>query len=147
MSHAKSLYCINVCPYQYYIGREGQSVSLDSLSKNYAHFEKVLANISFYKPMELLPTYSSLRKYYIVTLLRYMLDIHLFSQKKDVQRDKLLRDKIRAFGDDVNISEQIKDINLKGLHYINWWLDNTGVDKLKLKILVLLKKVQHTIVN
>ena len=76
-----------------------------------------------------------------------MLDIHLFSWKKDAQRDKLLRDKIRAFGDDVYISEQIKSINFKGFHYINWWLGNTAVDKLKLKILVLLKNVQHKIVN
>lgn len=142
LGHAKNLVCLDDVLYQYFVGREGQSMSLKRMSKNFSHFYKVLTNLLSYKFCISLPTQAKLCSYYFVVLLRYMLDIHLFmcidNKKQDVVLHEVIDTIIKR---DVCFKDKINAINLKGCCYVTWWLSNSAINKVKLWLFIKLKRV------
>ncbi len=142
LGNAQSLICLDDVLYQYFVGREGQSMSLKSMAKNFSHFTQVLDNLLSYKFDNCLPTQARLSSYYFVVLLRYMLDIHMFMCINDKRQDAVLRDVIeKIIKRDIAFREKIHAINLKGCHYVSWWLSNSALDKAKLWLFQKLKRI------
>lgn len=142
LGSAKSLVCLEEVLYQYYVGREGQSMSLKSMSRNFSHFDKVLTNLLSYKFGNSLPTQNRLCAYYLIVLLRYMVDIHLFMCINDKSQEEILRRNIKTIiKKDISFKKKIYNINLKGCCYVAWWLSNSSIDKAKLWLFVKLKRV------
>lgn len=143
LCHATSIYCYNEPLYQYYVGREGQSMSLKVMAKNFFHFDKVLNNLLSYTLKGTLPTSKKLCEYYYIVLFRYMLDIHVFMSWNDEAQEKELRKVANVIIErGTKFQGLINGINLKGFHYGKWWLNNTSVDRMKLYLFSNLKKFQ-----
>ena len=141
LCHAKTLICLDDVLYQYYVGREGQSMSLTSMAKNFEHFNIVLNNLLNYNLTYCNPTSLSLSSYYFVVLLRYMLDIHLFSALGNIKQEQALKKLVEiiiARNSDYKI--RINNIKRSGCHYVSWWLNKTWFNKIKLSLFIKIKK-------
>ena len=140
LCHAKSLICFDDVLYQYYVGREGQSMSLTSMAKNFEHFNIVLNNLLNYNLTYCNPTSLSLSSYYFIVLLRYMLDIHLFTALDNEKQEQALKKLVEIIlARNSEYEKKINNIKRRGCHYVSWWLNKTWFNKIKLALFVKIK--------
>lgn len=141
LCHAKTLVCFDDVLYQYYVGREGQSMSLKSMAKNFEHFDKVLNNLLNYDLNNCNPTSLTLSSYYFVVLFRYMLDIHLFTAFNNKEQEKILKNLIEIIlTRNSNYKKRILNIKRSGCHYVSWWFNKSWLNKIKLGLFLKIKK-------
>lgn len=136
MVQARNIYCVDVSLYQYYIGRNDQSMSPNVLMKNFGHLKKVLLSILDYpQPSYTNNNYEFLRKYYIYTLLGMLVDCLYASRCRNKDWNSDLRsicNLIKTKGIDLS---RYLSFSIKGCHWFRWWLDNTVLSRCKLRIL------------
>lgn len=105
--NAQTIYCINRSLYQYYIGRDDQTVAPEQIKKNFSHFHKTLLSIYNYpKPAITNNNYNYLRAAYFNVKLGYMLNGALNSGRLQKDKDRILRDTISTMlndGEDLSI--------------------------------------------
>lgn len=145
LSCAKSMLCLDTVLYQYFVGRVGQSTSRKAMAKNFTHFAKVLDNLVKFDS-DVQPTYISLKRFYYVLLLEYMLSCHLLYCQKDKLQEKTIKALINFISQkDSDIVSTLCHVNSKGCHYIKWWLDDSLVDKIKLALYIQIKRIVEKI--
>lgn len=133
---AKTIYCIDESLYQYYIGRNDQSMSPTVLMKNFSHLHKVLQSILQYKKPSLTNSnYAFLRERYVNTLFGMLVDCLYASRCRNVEWN----DALRAIC--VKLESQKFDLSrymtysIRGCRWFKWWYDNTCVSRTKLRML------------
>lgn len=131
---AKDIYCIDCSLYQYYIGRDDQSMSPGVLMKNFSHLHKVLLNILDYpKPTYTNKNYNFLFSYYINTIFGMLVDCLYASRCKNKVWNSNMRSicKILQFRG-IDISRYLS-FKIKGCHWFKWWYDDTFFSRFKLR--------------
>lgn len=119
---AKTLYCFDFSLYQYYIGRNEQSMSVKSIINNYAHFEKVLNSLWNSKLPATNANTQSIRLHYDVLLLSYMLQINIVYGKEDMSRSLDLRQKLDLLkSKNQEAYTQLLESKYHGIQYIKCW--------------------------
>lgn len=107
---AKDLYCANIDLYQYYIGRDDQSMSPTVLSKNFSHFFKVLTRLIQFKSSKENKNMTFLRQFYIQMLYSFTISIHLHNSFDNKSIDDSLRssiDTLKEQGDSIDFLSQL----------------------------------------
>lgn len=147
LSCSNSIYCLKKSLYQYYVGREGQSMSHASLAKNFNHFAKVLYNLIEFNADNLHPTYHKLVCFYYVNLLHYMIDAHLYSQN-NIEQEKALQKMIQiASQKEKSVIPSLNSISVRGCYYVRWWLNGSMIDKMRLSIFMKLFCIKRVVSN
>ena len=91
LCQAKSLVCLDIELYQYFIGRGEQTMARKSIVKNYGHFKRIFDNIWEYKPISPNVSYDYLRNIYLSRIMRYMLDIQIKYSNGTLEHNEQLR--------------------------------------------------------
>lgn len=133
---AKSIYCMDVSLYQYFIGRNDQSMSPNVLMKNFTHLYTVLTSILDYPCT--FPTnnnFSFLYQRYVDTLFGMLVDCIFASRCRNNEWNGLLRhicNRIKI--DNFDFSHYL-GYSIGGCHWFKWWLKDSTISRLKLQIL------------
>lgn len=128
LSQATNLYCINASLYQYYIGREDQTMSTKSLVRNLSHFRKLYDKLVSFKPVTPNDNFCSIKEHYISATVLYMLYVHLvysgeFDSSKDCDLNKILQ-KIKTT--DTYIYKKVVDVKYHKVPFVKNWI-NGGI--------------------
>lgn len=91
LCQAKSLVCLDIELYQYFIGRGEQTMARKSIIKNYGHFKRIFDNIWEYKPISPNVSYEYLRNIYLSRTMKYMLDIQIKYSNGTLEHNEQLR--------------------------------------------------------
>lgn len=133
---AKNIHCMKLCLYQYYIGRDDQSMSMKVLMKNYSHLQKVLLSIVYFpRPAKSNVNYQFLFERYTKTLLGMLIDCIYFSHcrnKKWNSDFKVIYNLIKSRGIDLSSFLSFK---VKGCYWVKWLLSDTYISRFKLLVL------------
>lgn len=136
LSQAKNIYCMDISLYQYYIGRDDQSMSPAVLMKNFSHLQKVLNSILNYgRPNNPNKNYEFLYAYFINVFLGMLIDCLFASKCRNQewnQEFRTMHKKIVDKGIDVSRHE---NYTIKGFHWLKWLLNGDSLSIFKLKIL------------
>ena len=126
LCQAKSLVCLDIELYQYFIGRGEQTVSKNAIVKNYEHFKVLYDKIKSYVPTY--PNFNSLylRKIYLVRIFTYMLDVQIKYSKGTLKYDNQIRSDFADLKrNDFDVFDTLMNKNIFGLYYVkNWYVDN-----------------------
>lgn len=123
LCQAKTLYCINVSLYQYFLGRSEQSMAYQSMQKNYDHFRIILERIMDHR-YDGNNNSKLLYYHYVVVLLRFMLLTHLLLNHFCKERDEDLRGKILSIKrEEEGLFEKILSIKIKKIPYVKLWYE------------------------
>ncbi len=146
LCHAKSLYCVDVTLYQYFFGREGQSMAWSSLRKNFSHFERILHNFLAYPSEGTMPSYNNLFHRFYFDMLTNMISVHCLYSLSDKSQERALRRLVHILAlRDPKLLEKLDYVMLGPLHYFRWWHRNTLLDRIKLRLLSLAKRTYDAI--
>lgn len=140
--NAQSIYCIPVSLYQYYVGREDQSMAPEVIASNFKHLYKVLDSIVNYIPKDVNANYAFQRKTYIDALLGYIIDAIFINYGENDEWNVLLRnmfDKLLSQGVDLSNYWERK---FWGLSWIYLLYKNDLLSRLKLKLLFSALKIR-----
>lgn len=143
---AETLFCINTSLYQYYIGREGQSVSLESMAKNRTHFEIILNRII--KSHDQLGlnknNIQTIRTHYYTFLMRNILRCILVGEKNENNYPyiKHLLCQIKSLS--YKSYTEILDTKYHGIPYVKLWIKDNMTGSFVLKMLQRLIRLMHS---
>lgn len=141
--HAKTIHPIQISLYQYFVGRDDQSMAPSVLVRNFLHFHKVLDRITTYpKPVESNDNYEFLRNRYIDTLFGYMVDAIFVSFASNPDWNQLLRNMIGKLQSQEYDLSKYWEREFWGCHWIKALYINDTHSRLKLKILFLIYKLR-----
>jgi len=141
---AQDVYCINVPLYQYFIGRDDQSMSTNVLMKNFSHLYKVLLSILDYpRPSYTNNNYEFLLRYYVNTILGMLVDCLFVSRCLNENWNLQLHSVCnRLKSIDFDFSHYC-EYSVNGCHWFKWWLQDTFISRLKLRMLFSLISIKH----
>ncbi len=133
---AKNIYSIDASLYQYYIGRDDQSMSPNVLMKNFTHLQKVLLSILDYpRPSYTNINYEYLYNYYITTLLGMLVDCLYASRCRNKYWNSNLRSVCKILESKGLDLSRFLAFSIRGCHWFKWWLEDTALSRCKLRIL------------
>lgn len=136
---ARSMYCLDISLYQYYIGRSDQSMSPKVLMKNFLHLQKVLLSILDYpRPSYTNNNYAFLYNRYVNTLFGMLVDCLYSSRCRNKEWNSSMRAICRLLKDKLIDLSHYLSFSIKGCHWFKWWMDDTFFSKYKLRILFFL---------
>lgn len=131
---AKDIYCMDISLYQYYIGRDDQSMSTNVLMKNFTHLHKVLMSILDYpRPAYTNNNYEFLYKYYINTLFGMLVDCLYASECQNEDWNSSLHSVCRQLESKGIDLSYYRSFSIRGCHWFKWWSEDTILAKLKLR--------------
>ena len=145
LCYAKTMLYTNHCVYKYCVGRDEQSTTGISFANNIEHLEKVLYNISSYLPSEQNINYKHIQRKYIIVLLRFMIDAHLFYKFNDDKEDKKLREIIKGYAKFPDVYYELFESKWKGFYYVRSFVRNNTKDRYKLMLMVFLRNISPII--
>ena len=122
LREVRTIYCMNVSLYQYYLGREEQSMSFKVLSKNYRHFEILFKQFICNWRINACENVKNIQNYYIISMMTQMLNIHILYMWFDKERDIALRtyiDNIKNLS--YNLFTKCLNIKYRGIPYVQIW--------------------------
>ena len=133
---ARDIYCLDISLYQYYIGRDDQSMSTRVLMKNFMHLHKVLLSIINHPhPTYTNANYEFLRQYFIKVLFGMLVDCLYASQCHNDEWNRLLREiSSLLVSSGFDLSPYL-EFSIRGCHWFRWWLEDSWYNRLKLKAL------------
>lgn len=143
---AKSIYCIDIVLYQYYIGRNDQSMSPSVLMKNFSHLRTVLLSILDYpKPANTNINYRFLFERYVHTLFGMLVDCLYASKCTNKNWNRELRSICKLLeARDIDLSHYLS-FSVRGCSWFKWWLQDTALARCKLRILFYLINITDRI--
>lgn len=142
---AKTLYCFDFSLYQYYIGRDEQSMAIGPLVKNYTHFEKVLNKLWSKEIATPNRNYNMIRTHYDVLLMRYMYQINCIYAERNKDRENKLYERMRSLQNkNKNAYDILINTDFHGIKYICRCINNGIVDRLILRIVHGLFKLKNS---
>lgn len=122
LSRARDLYCIDIILYNYYNGREGQSVK--SMLNNFPHFSVVINSILSKKVSFCNNNHMNIKNALLLRLFISMLNIHLIGSNLSAEREKMLRiDLARLNQTDAETFDNIMNLKYHGLNYYKNWFN------------------------
>ena len=141
---AKDIFCIDVSLYQYFIGRNDQSMSPNVLMKNFMHLYKVLLSILNYPRSSFTnANYDFLFEYFVNVLYGMLVDCLFASRCRNKEWNSILR----------SVTEQLQSrkidlshywgYSIRGCHWFQWWLEGTLFSRLKLRTLFCLIDIKR----
>lgn len=143
LSCAKSIYFCDVSLYQYFMGRDDQSVSPLNAVKNFMHFHKVFDSVYSYIPT-ISPNASCelLRWIYVKSLVTMLVELLFATCMKNKEWNKILKDTFyRLEKDGVDITTFL-EIKFKGMGWVNWWYRGGIISNVKLCLLFTALKIR-----
>lgn len=144
LSNAKDIYAIKESVYQYYVGREDQSMSTSVLMKNFKHLNKVFQNIYKYSVTKFSNRKSEdLRIYYLSVLFGMMIDCLYASQCKNTEWNDMMREASQMLSSkNVDLSKYLNQ-EIRGCKWFKWWYENTFLSNVKLRLLFFLINLRY----
>lgn len=144
MIQARDIYFLNVSLYQYFIGRDDQSMSPNVLMKNFNHLHKVLTSIvSYPKPHYINKQYCFLKEYYINTLMGMLVDCIYADQCRNKDWSRKLHQIYKEVSNaNIDISRFLT-FNIKGCYWFKWWLEDSFFSRMKLRLLFRFINMKH----
>lgn len=141
---ATNIYCINISLYQYYVGRNDQSMAPNILIKNFSHLYKVLQSIIEYPhPPIINANYKYLYDYYVNALFRLLVDC-LYASKC---RNKIMNNNLRYIYEQLLSSgmdfSKYLSISIRGCNWFKLWTENTFSSRLKLWLFFTLIDIKY----
>lgn len=134
--HAKTIHPIQISFYQYFVGRNDQSMAPAVIARNFMHLYKVLESIIDYpKPENANSNYDFLRNRYIDTLFGYLIDAIFTSRASNLEWNQLLRDmidKLKSQGYDLS---KYWNRTFWGCHWIKALYKNDSLSRMMLKFM------------
>lgn len=126
LREAKTIYNIDLSLYQYYVGRDDQSMSHKVLSKNYTHFETILKRfIDNYISNGKSINVTNIQNFYIYNMMYWMLTINILFGKYNSLRDLNLRSEISRIETlSHDICTELLDTRYKGIKYVKLWYEH-----------------------
>ena len=124
LGSSHSIFCINECLYQYYVGRDDQSTSMKVLSKNFNHFYKVLDELIVYKWIGPNSNIDFLKTEYVRILFKYLISIHLEYYHNDTQQSIMLRNALNTLRSQGMSMSFIDNIRIGAYQYAKKWYEN-----------------------
>lgn len=124
LGSASDLYCANLDLYQYYIGRDDQSMSPQVLSRNFSHFFKVLTRLIQYRSPKANKNMAFLRSFYIQMLYSFTITIHLRHSYGDKAIDEDLRKSLVTLQSQGESLDFLADMTLYRYRYALHWFKN-----------------------
>ena len=122
LCQAENMYCCNIDLYQYFMGREGQTMSKASIIKGYSDFRILYDNIFIYKPLHPNISFEFIRSVYLSRILGYMLTVHLLYKPFDDDMNIQLRKYIEILRCSSPSSfDKTLDLSVRGIHYVRNW--------------------------
>lgn len=145
---ASTIYFFEDSLYQYYIGRDDQSVSPSVAMKNYCHLYKVFISILNYQTSRQTNThYDFLLSHYLNSLFSTLAYYFLKSQCKNKEIDVILRSMLSLLNDrKIDTSNYFKYTALR-CPWLLWWYKNSYISKLKLGILLYLLGLRDKLIQ
>lgn len=141
---AKTLFCFDFSLYQYYIGRDEQTMAIGPLVKNYSHFEKVLNELWSNKVVTPNCNYNMIRTHYDVLLMRYMYQINCIYTERNIERESELFKKMQTLNiKNKNAYDILINSDYHGIKYIRCCINNGMFDRLLLQIVHTLFKLKN----
>ena len=142
---SKTLYCVNVSLYQYYIGREDQTMSKKSLKNNFSHFFKLINDMIEFENNhnDYNSNYISLHNRYFSLLFFYLFLIGEVYNKanKDIEND-LYKMFYKIVGQNSELKEQILGRKIHGIQLIKHWSQNGFLFRLEKIILNIIRSIK-----
>lgn len=131
---AKNIYCIDIPLYQYFIGRDDQSMSPVVLMKNFEHMLTVLQSILDHPiPPYTNANYRFLFERYVHTLFGMLVDCLYASKCKNKKWSLELRHICQLLeAKNMDISHYLS-FAVRGCPWFNWWLKDTWLSRCKLR--------------
>ena len=141
---AKTLYCFDVSLYQYYIGRNEQTMAIGPLVKNYSHFEKVLNKLWSNEVATPNCNYNMIRTHYDVLLMQYMYQINCIYAERSKDRENKLYERMQSLIiRDKDAYDILIHSDYHGIKYIRCCINNGVFDRLLLRIVHTLFKLKN----
>lgn len=136
---AQYIFCLNISLYQYYIGRDDQSVSTISSKKNFNHFLIIFDRFIKDPDIEigtLNKNATNIRNYYIELVLDFIVELYIPYLKHTIDLD----DKIRSYLNDIetnhpHIYKKLCKKNIARISYVITWHKPTILRQFKLSLL------------
>lgn len=141
---AKDIYCLNTSLYQYYIGRDDQSMSSSVLLKNFNHLYTVLLSIiNFPRPKFVNNNFVTLYKCYVNALLGMLIDCLFASQCRNKAWNSQLHDICKRLeSQNFDLSHYLS-YSIRGCCWFKWWLSDTIFSRFKLRLLFTLLRLKN----
>lgn len=120
---ANTIYNIDISLYQYYLGREDQSMSHRIISKNFHHFEKLLNSYISNWHFNATKNVERVQCYYIQEMMSRMLNICIFYTWDNREIEAISRMYIKTIKKlSSNIYNKLIKLKYKGIPYVNIWV-------------------------
>lgn len=139
---SKTLYCINISLYQYYIGRQDQTMSKQSLKNNFSHFLKLIDDILDFEKHHYAynSNYTSLHNRYFSLLFFYLFLIGEIYNRSTKTRDITIRNTFnKLIESNSKLEELIERKKIHGFPLIKHWNRNRLLFALEKKILCIMR--------
>jgi glycosyltransferase involved in cell wall biosynthesis len=136
MIQAKSMYCFDLSLYQYFIGRDDQTMSRISLAKNYSHFYKLLQSMIHYEesPHNYNKNYNWLHNRYYSVVLQFLFLISFLYNKYDARKNMELKSVFSEVIKQSNgLEHVIREKKVLRIPMIKHWMENSvlfSIDKI-----------------
>lgn len=131
LCQAKTMNCVDIDLYQYFIGRTDQTVSKKSIVNNYSHFKKIYNRIFAYVPSNPNSNFENLRDVYLTRILRYLLNIQLLYSRGTKEHDIQLRNDLNQLKcSSLRAFEQVMNFKVYGIMYVKNWYHRNAISKL-----------------
>ena len=141
---AKTLYCFDMSLYQYYIGRNEQTMAIGPLVKNYSHFEKVLYKLWSTEVTSPNANYQMIRTHYDILLIQYLFQINCIYSERDNNREKKLKEIMRELSNSNSLAyNTLLNANYHGVKYIQRCIRNGKIDRVILSLTHLVFKLKN----
>lgn len=142
---SKTLYCIDLSLYQYFIGREEQSMSRKTLKNNYFHFLKLIDDMLEFEKYhnDYNANYISLHNRYFSTLFFFLFLIGIIYNKPNKSIDISLRE---TFHKIIYENKELENLLMKktfhGLPLIKHWIRYRTLFSLERIILTIMRSIR-----
>lgn len=135
MLSARTIYFTDLVLYQYFIGRQDQSVAPGVVAKNFDQFVTVYNRLKNYTYVSMNTKTDQIKKCYYQTLLGFMMPTHIFHDYRNREHDSFLRGEVTLLlMKGYVFSDFLFPVDRKMTKYVKSWYNGGVFDKLILFI-------------